>query len=133
MANTNCNSCNYCKNLKMTEYNVFCFSRTFNDENSFQQPRWRAFNKVVGEVRYKEILNLVTKIIPNSGKLTLTNFWKSITQEQWEQLLSIPEAANFKEGFEYISGCKIEASKPSLSGKEVSVTIDGITYAAVIK
>jgi len=37
----------------------------------------------------------------------LKDFWKSVTQDQWQKLLAIPEAKDFKEGFEYISGVKI--------------------------
>ena len=91
----------------MTEYNIFCFSKNYNDENSFQQKRFRAFNKEVGEKRHCEILDLVRKIIPNDKKLQLGDFWKSVTQEQWQKLLAIPEAKDFKDGFEYISGVKI--------------------------
>jgi len=115
----------------MTEYNIFCYSKNFNNEKSFQQERYRAFNKVVGEKRYNEILSFVNTIIPNTGKLSLSDFWKSITQEQWSKLLAIPEAADFKEGFEYISGINI-VPIISLVGKEVSVTLDGITYTAKI-
>lgn len=91
----------------MTEYNLWCYSKEFNDINSFQQKRYRAFNKEVGKTRYEEILKLVNEIIPQN-KLLFTNTFKSVTQTQWNQLLSIPEANDFKEGFEYISGCKIE-------------------------
>ena len=91
----------------MTEYNIFCYSETYNDDDSFQKERYRAFNKSVGEQRYKDILALVRKIIPNTDKLELIPFWKSVTQDQWRKLLAIPEAVDFKDGFEYISGQKI--------------------------
>lgn len=95
----------------MTEYNLFCYSEDYGDENSFQQKNYRAFNKEVGKCRYYEIRHLVFKIIPNPKKLQLTDFWQSITQDQWQQLLAIPEANDFKEGFEFISDCKIENRK----------------------
>lgn len=92
----------------MTEHNLFCYSESYDDENSFQQKRWRAFNKVVGEIRYREIVKLVREIMPEQGTLFLADYWKSITQEQWAKLLAIPEAKDFKKGFEYISGVKID-------------------------
>lgn len=116
MANDNCYSCNYsnysnycysCKNLKMTEYNLFCYSKEYNDVNSFQQKRYRAFNKEVGKERYEAILKLVNGIIPQK-QFTFEDGFKQVTMAQWNKLLAIPEASDFKDGFEYISGCKIE-------------------------
>ena len=114
----------------MTEYNVFCYSKEYNDENSFQQKRYRAFNKQLTEKRYSEVLAICNNILKFSKEKTLSENWESVTQEQWKQLLAIPEAADFKEGFEYISGCKIETE--SLIGKVVSVTIGNKTYTAKI-
>ena len=90
----------------MTECNIFCYSEIHNDENSFQQEKYRAFNKKVTEERYYEICREVKNIIPNE-KLSLTDFWESITNNQWIKLLAIPEASDFKKGFEYIAGQKI--------------------------
>ena len=129
-----CNSCNYCyycnscKNLKMTENNLFCYSKAYGDVQSKQQNDWRVFNKQVTESRYNAILKAVKDILPQQG---LEDYWKSVTQKQWKQLLAIPEANDFKNGFEYISGCKIETCQP-LSGKEVTVTLEGKTYKAII-
>lgn len=117
----------------MTEYNYFCYAKSYNDSNSFQQPRWRIFNKVVGETRYKELEKEIVAILPKQQNLSLFNYWKSITQDQWNKLLAIPEAMNFKEGFEYISGCKIEIHQPSLVGKTATVNIDGKTYSVTIQ
>lgn len=104
----------------MTERNIFCYSKQYNDDQSFQQKRWRAFNQEVSETRYWEIVELTKSIIPNENKLKLTDFWKSITQTQWDKLLEIPEAKDFKEGFEYISGVKInEKSKETIRIGEV--------------
>jgi len=91
----------------MTEDNIFCYSESYNDDNSFQQKRNRAFNKEVGEKRYYEIEELIEDIMPEQGDLFLKDYWKSVTQEQWKQLFDIPEAKDFKKGFEYISGVKI--------------------------
>lgn len=107
----------------MTEYNLFCYAEKYDDNNSFQQERYRAFNKVVGEKRYNEVLEKVKSILPKQGILRLNDYWKTVTQNQWNELLSIPEAKDFKKGFEFISKCKIEDIEDieeSLSGKEVS-------------
>ena len=107
----------------MTEYNLFCYSEKYNDENSFQQKRYRAFNKQLTEQRYREVLTECNNILKFSKEKTLYENWKSVTQEQWKQLLSIPEASDFKEGFEFISDCKIGTE--SLIGKVVSVCDSG--------
>ena len=108
----------------MTEYNIFCYSEKDNDKDSFQQDRYRAFNKVVGETRYKEIRNEVSTILQNSNKLKLKDFWKQVTNEQWQELLNIPEAKDFKEGFEYISGQKIDNNTVEIicEGKKVKIS-----------
>ena len=119
----------------MTEYNLFCYSKAYNDNNSFQQKRYRAFNKEVGEKRYDEILKQVTNILKSDKKLLLNDFWKQVTDKQWNELLAIPEANDFKEGCEYISGIKLPTKKVSLSGKTVKVILDGkeLEWEAVIK
>ena len=104
----------------MTEKNIFCFSKNYNDENSFQQKRYRAFNQEVGEERYEEILKQVKQIL-GTPKVKLLDFWKQITPSQWRELLAIPEAKDFKDGFEYISGQKINLED------EVDVTVEGKT------
>ena len=95
----------------MTEYNLFCYSKEYNDKNSFQQKRYRAFNKEVGENRYREIKREVEGVLGGFrlelDKNSWQDEWKKVTQEQWQKLLAIPEAKDFKEGFEYISGCGI--------------------------
>ena len=105
-----CSSCVYCKNLRLTEFNLFCYSTTLNGEQSCQQDRYRAFNKVVGMKRYEEIQAAVTDIIGHKA-MELSEYWKQVTPEQWGELLAIPEARDFKDGFEYISGVKIELPK----------------------
>ena len=94
----------------MTEYNLFCWAEDYNDENSFQQKRYRAFNKEVGEERYSEILSEVRKILKDL-KLELnenswSEEWKKVTTEQWEKILAMPEAD--KEIIENIIGYKLE-------------------------
>jgi hypothetical protein len=107
----------------MTEYNLFCYSEKYNDENSFQQKRYRAFNKEVGEDRYCEILKEVKEILKDFRPILEDNSWSEewgkITQDQWQKLLSIPEAKDFKDGFEYISDCKIDNQIEELTLSEV--------------
>src|SRR6056297_2423523 len=71
-----CNSCDYSINLKMTERNIFCYGENSN-EDGFQQPRYRAFNKEVGKDRYYEIKKLIKDDILKGLKLELKkNTWK---------------------------------------------------------
>lgn len=96
----------------MTEYNIFCYSKKYNDENSFQQKRYRAFNKEVGEERYNEIKKQVNEILedfkPQLNENSWSDEWQKVTVEQWQQLLAIPEAKDFKEGFEFVAGIEID-------------------------
>jgi len=80
----------------MTEYNIFCVSKKYDDENSFQQERYRAFNKVVGEERYYEIVEEIRDDILKDLKLELNknpwkDEWKKVTPEQWSLMKDIPE------------------------------------------
>ena len=58
-------------------------------------------------------------------------YWWRITDNDKKWFLNLPNfsASIFKE----ITGIDVEVKEPSLSGKEVSVTIDNVTYKAVIK
>jgi len=73
---------------------------------------YRAFNKEVGEKRYNEIRSEVKTILKGLklelNKNSWVEEWGKVTQKQWKQLLNISEAKDFKEGFEYISGRKID-------------------------
>jgi hypothetical protein len=99
----------------MTEYNIFCYSENYNDENSFQQPRYRAFNTEVGEEKYFELLQEIRQILKDF-KLELNESkwiegWEKVSAEQWKQLMELAKQVrgdDFKEGFEFISGIKIE-------------------------
>ena len=108
----------------MTERNLFCYSNAYNDENSFQQNRFRAFNQEVGATRYYEILKEVNEILKDLKLELNKNIWKyewgKVTKEQWKQLLAIPEAKDFKKGFEYITGIEIDINEPQeMTVKEV--------------
>jgi hypothetical protein len=99
----------------MTEYNIFCYSENYNDENSFQQPRYRVFNTKVGKERYFELLQEIKEILKDFklklNKNTWAKEWEKVSAEQWEQLMELAKQVggdDFKEGFEFISGIKIE-------------------------
>ena len=40
----------------MTEHNLFCRAKEYNDENSFQQKRYRIFNKEISKEEYNKIV-----------------------------------------------------------------------------
>jgi hypothetical protein len=93
----------------MTEYNIFCYAEDC-DEDDFQQPRYRAFNKKVGESRYDEIRSLIKDDILKGLKLEFNknnweDEWKKVTPEQWKRILEIPEAD--KEIIEKIIGFEL--------------------------
>ena len=94
----------------MTENNLFCWAENYNDENSFQQLRYRAFNKEVEQERYYEILSEIQEVLKDLklelNKSTWSKEWKQVTQEQWNKILAIPEAD--KKIIEKIIGFEIE-------------------------
>ena len=109
----------------MTEHNIFCQSDNLNDENSFQQKKYRAFNKDVGETRYREILDLIRNDILKDLKLELNensweDEWKKVTAEQWQRILTIPEAD--KKVIEKIIGFELRLDEPEIE-------IDGKKYS----
>ena len=116
----------------MTEYNLFCYSENYDDENSLQQKGYRAFNREVGKERYEEIKKEVDKILDGLklelNKNSWANEWKKVTKDQWNKLLAIPEAKDFKEGFEYISDVKIETDINPTDPNPKEITIDGAVY-----
>lgn len=109
----------------MSEVQIFCFSKAYDDDMSFQQKRFRAFNKEVGEKRFWEIKNEVNSII-GIKDMQLNDFWKQVTQDQWNKLLAIPEAKDFKDGFSFISGIKIGEPQIIIADKPVEIYKDKI-------
>ena len=104
----------------MTEYNIFCQSDNLNDENSFQQKRYRAFNKEVGITRYNEIVDLIKYDILKDLKLELNensweDEWKKVSSEQWKRILAIPEAD--KKVIEKIIGFELNEPEIEIDGK----------------
>ena len=58
------------------------------------------------------------------------SFWKDTEEDNRQKFLSLP---NFdSEVFEEITGIKVNEEQPSLSGKKVSIEVDGIKYSATI-
>lgn len=112
----------------MAEFNLFCWSEEYNDNASFQQARYRVFNKEVGENRYQELLNTIQNILPYAHRTALNDLWDSLTSEQIDQLAAIPEFD--RKGFEYITKIKVPTEK--LTGKKVGLIIDGKKYTATI-
>lgn len=98
----------------MTEFNIFCYSEQYNDDNSFQQKSYRIFNKEIEEKEYYKIGKKVNKILENvklePNKNTWQDEWKIITKKQWEQLMDLAKEIrgdDFKKGFEFISEIEI--------------------------
>ena len=119
----------------MTEYNIFCYAEEYDNKDSFQQARYRAFNKEVGKERYNELVSLIKNDILKDCKLELNknsweDEWKKITDKQLKRLQEIPEFD--KEVFEGITGIKDEKLQ-DLTGKTIEVEIEGKKYKAKLK
>ena len=120
--------------MGMTEYNLFCYAEEFNDENSFQQKRYRAFNKEITKEEYDKISIPKIKLEFDNNEWYTTRYqtafkkaWSELPQEEKNKFLNLP---NFdKDIFFKITWVQIE---DSLIGKEVSVEIEGKIYKAKI-
>lgn len=126
----------------MTEYNYFCWSEEYNDENSFQQKRFRVFNTEVSKEEYDKIKKIYHKIELNPDddytvrfKNGFRKMWNTLSKEGKQEYLDIPHF-NMK-WFTFITGITEDDIKElkteSLSGKEVEVIVNGTTYTAIIK
>jgi hypothetical protein len=118
----------------MTEYNIFCCSENYNDKSSFQQPRYRVFNKEVGKERYKEIKEKINQILSGLklelNKNSWKKEWEKVTLEQWQQLMSLAKEVrgdDFKEGFEFISEAEIGQDNYAYdkNGNVIGKIVDG--------
>jgi len=107
----------------MSEYQIFCWSEKYNDSFSKHQKDFRIFNKPVDKTTYHQRIFEIQKIIPNSQKWTLADFWKSLTDEQISELSKIPEFD--AKGFEYITGRKVEKT-------EIEKAIDLLTASGLL-
>lgn len=95
----------------------------------------------MGKERYKEIEVFVSTILHSPNDSTLINlwnnvpikpnytelntFWRNVTDKQWAVLLAIPEAVDFKEGFEFISGVTI---RDEIAGNTVVANSENTNY-----
>jgi len=111
----------------MTEYNLFCFAKEYNDKDSFQQKRWRVFNQEVGEERYKEILKEVKEIM-GDFKLKLK---ESDWEKEWKKLDTnkIQKLSEIKE-FDWAIFTAITGIEKVDSGKDI-ITVDGVKYKKI--
>ena len=79
----------------MTEFNLFCYAEKYNDSDSFQQKRYRAWNKEVGEDRYKEIkekvLNIMEEVKPELNENSWKEEWGKVPNSVWLEISKIPE------------------------------------------
>ncbi len=100
----------------MTEHNYFCWSKKYNNENSFQQPRFRVFNVEVGEEEYKKIKKIHHKLEFDPSENYETRFktafkkmWDKLSDEEKQEYFDIPHF-NW-EGFTFITGIEKEEKK----------------------
>jgi len=123
----------------MTEYNYFCWSEKYNDDKSFQQPRYRIFNVQVPKEEYEKVKKIYHKLEfdPNdSYEVRFSNvfkkMWDKLTEAERQEYLDIPHFN--AEGFKFITGIDVADYKvDSLVGKEVTVDVDGKKYKAIIQ
>lgn len=93
----------------MTEYNYFCWSKKYNDENSFQQKRYRVFNVEVGKEEYNKIKKIYHELEFDKSESYTTRFqtafkkmWDKLSEDEKQEYLNIPHF-NW-EGFTFITG-----------------------------
>ena len=101
----------------MTEYNYFCWADEYNDEDSFQQKRYRVFNVEVKKEEYEKIKKIYNKLELDKDELCSTRFqtafkkmWDKLSQKERQEYLDIPHF-NWK-GFTFITGIKEGEEKP---------------------
>ena len=69
----------------MTEYNYFCSAENYNDENSFQQKRYRVFNTQITKEEYQKITIIYNKLEFNENESFGTRF-KTAFKNMWNKL-----------------------------------------------
>ena len=79
----------------MTEYNIFCYAEVYNDEDSFQQKRYRVFNKQLTEEEYSQTSAElpIIKLEFNNGIDSNKRYkeaWSRVSQEDIEKCKQIP-------------------------------------------
>ena len=113
----------------MTEYNYFCWSKEYNDDNSSQQKRYRVFNVEVGEEEYNRIKKIYHKLEFDKNESYEIRFqtafkkmWNKLTKEEQQEYLDIPHF-NW-EGFTFITGIT-----PDMVNSEEMIDLDGKKYS----
>jgi len=81
----------------MTEYNYFCEAKEYNDEDSFQQKRFRIFNVEVTEEEYKSIDKIRPKLEFDKNESKTTRFqtafkkhWNTLNSNDKQKYYDIP-------------------------------------------
>jgi len=81
----------------MTEFNYFCWSENYDDENSFQQKKYRVFNVEISKEEYEKIPKLYKKLELDVKESYYTRFqtafkkmWVTLTQEEKQEYFDIP-------------------------------------------
>ena len=97
----------------MTEYNIFCWSKEHNDENSFQQKRYRIFNTEISKEEYQKIVVPKIKLEFDKDlsydvryKKARKDAWNKLSQKEKEQFTNLQHFN--PEIFEEITGIKID-------------------------
>jgi len=108
----------------MTKYNYFCWSGKFNNDNSFQQKRYRIFNKEVSKEEYEKVKKIYHKLEFNKDEDYETRFqtafkkmWEKLEDKEKQEYFDIPHFS--WEGFTFITGIEKEAKEQELTLKQV--------------
>lgn len=108
----------------MTEYNYFCWSKEMNDDNSFQQERYRVFNVEVGKDEYNRIKNIYHKLEFDKNESYETRYrkafkkmWDKLTKAQRQEYFDIPHF-NW-EGFTFITGIEKEKNVEEITLEKI--------------
>ena len=108
----------------MTEYNLFCYAEKYNDEDSFQQPRRRVFNKQITQEEYKKIEIPTCKLEFDSNenyktryKTAFKKMRTTLTPEQKQEYFDIPHFN--REIFTKITGVEQESEIEEMTVEQV--------------
>ena len=123
----------------MTEYNYFCWSENYNDENSFQQKRYRVFNVQVSKEEYENITKIYHKLEFDKDENYYTRFqtafkkmWDTLTQDEKQEYFDIPHFD--RTGFTFITGIKKEEEEEEDEDEdEIIKAIEVLQKAGKIK
>ena len=81
----------------MTKYNYFCWADKYNDENSFQQKRYRVFNVEVTKEEYNNIKKIYHKLEFDKREYCDTRFQiafkkmrENLSKEEKQEYFNIP-------------------------------------------